>query len=232
MRYEATHENSLIITFPWSEKYKCFHPDVYSPEDTDQRLSQEKVKFFLSKIDSVTNRYFFREKMIQFLCALIFIGGFIELTILLVRYSKLKVDIRDFLAIGIICYILIIPIYYLLKCMSMIKPSAEVDCQNFIDDENERIGRRGLRWLLPKNFPESIELHKDYLDPRYAHKYIQREKPSQKPLKSAPKRKTGPSVKKPESVRLEIRPENRPQQKNDKKYSKKNYEPFVEEDDA
>lgn len=63
--------------------------------------------------------------------------------------------------------------------MLHLKSETKARCQQIINKQNEILKSRGLRWSLPKEFPNWIELHKDYQNPKIGSKQGQRAPSSQ-----------------------------------------------------
>jgi len=156
------------ITFPIDKTGKQFDSRLYTVALTDGKASTKEVKKALAELTTTLDpivhecgAYQWWSGSIPVVLILIFIW--------LLQYTpnELGISQNTFLVIGCVIFI---GIFVTCKWCSIAVggKSREVytkmreECQTVIEKYNKDLAERGLRWHLPEDFPEYVELWKDY----------------------------------------------------------------------
>ena len=219
------------ITFSLIKESLRYHQDFYSPDLTDNRASPDRVDLCLSKIEFELQSSYPKQKGLQ--CCLPFV--YLVMFLLIVGIRKVFDYIFGqitLIEMGIIMILYGILIFLCSHFANLyMYNQIKAKCQLIVDEQNEILKQRGLRWDLPKEFPELIELYKDYKSPTYEHNKLSKRAPLKRKYSSKPTAASSP-LSRSVSVNLSVIPEFQPQKSARKKSQKKKYVPFPEENNA
>ncbi len=161
------------VVFPLNTGSKTFYTNFYSPDLTRDQVSIEEVNQFFSKIHSAFHdprpvniwTSFGFTLLVSYLLPL---AAFI---ILIPKNMDMMSGEGLFFYVTFVEYIIITLVWF--ESRRGYKPQP-VDplferCQDVVDEHNEILRGRGLRWRLPEQFPLWIELTKD--EERQAHQF-------------------------------------------------------------
>jgi len=219
------------ITFSLMKESLCYHQDFYSSDLTDNRASRDRINQCLSKIEFELQSSYPKQRCLQcclpvvyFVMLLLIVGGRKTFDYVFGKISVIEM--------GIILLLYLLLVYSCSRFANLyIKNKIKARCQLIVDEQNEILKARGLRWDLPREFPYLVDLYKDYKSASYEHKR------SLKALLA--KRKTTPilttlssPLSKSISAKLEVIPEIVPPKSSRRKTLKKKYVPFSEENNA
>lgn len=217
-----TPQISAPITFSLDNQSKNFQLGSYSAAQTNGRLSPAQINHCLSIINAQLGLYFFSPSF-QSKCLFIILYIILLCLLTLIRWSlsNLVGNITNLE----ICIMLIAYTFLMLSGRSCImihlQSQAKAKCQQVIDKHNEILKSRGLRWSLPKEFPNWIELHKDYQNPKANHNQSQEAPDSQEP-----------SVSQSQEIKLNVKPESKPQQNFLGRSNNEKYAPLSDDNEA
>lgn len=156
---QAETEEKMIFSL----KRGRFSKDFYSPEMTNGRISHEEMYQMISKINADLRRPFPRlnPKWLAFCLVL-------DIVILILVQINIYVPVPwnfliGYALLGSFALIFIrCPALFEFGYQKKLKVDYTADFQRYMSELNETLRGRGLRWHLPKEFPDSIELLKDY----------------------------------------------------------------------
>ncbi len=156
----------LIIIFPaqrflFSKIYR-FTQDFYSPDMVDGRVSSKEMTSFLIQINEFLRRpieesFKISYSLLLWLCFELF-GLFYIYNHLPNLLTTLTIVIIAAISV-ILCIILYIIEFH--NEEKKINMQIKNGCQEILDQHNRILRGRGLRWRLPEEFPDWIELCKD-----------------------------------------------------------------------
>jgi len=147
----------LTVIFPSSE---YFFDMTYKPSLTDDKVTTEQVKQVLTFLTRTSE-----EKLKPIEMKLMFLTFFAVVVGGAIFYLR---DDKVLFTDGMIIFCgLILPIFvFLVWKRNKIKSEVHRICQEYLDEENQKLAGVGVRWCLPKCFPSlSIawaELHNDF----------------------------------------------------------------------
>jgi len=219
------------ITFSLVKESLRYQQDFYSSDLTNNRASPDRIDLCLSKIEFELQSSYPKQKGLQWCLPFVYLITFL----LIVGIRKVFDYIFGKISVIEMGIILIVYVALMFLCSHFanlyLQNQIKAKCQLVVDEQNEILKVRGLRWDLPKEFPYLIELYKDYKSSSYEHKRSLKIPLSKR--RSTPKLTAASSpLSKSVSINLEVIPEVRPQKGNRKKSQKKKYVPFSEENNA
>ena len=158
MKYNIPPKTATTLIFPLDPASKTYQTDSYSPDQTDNKASAKEINGFISQIESEYKLH--RKKKTRALTLLGFwllvqIFGTIFLRVRF-RYLFQKIELT------VLQIILLLTGRLIMKRRSYSETQLRVKCQDLVDEHNETLRSRGLRWHIPDQFPSYIELCKDY----------------------------------------------------------------------
>lgn len=142
-----------------------YSKDFYLPQMTDERISHEEMYQMISKINADLRRPFRRLNPMGFA----FCGAFYVVFLIWLKIFESIPEMWAFLfGFALFLILLVIPVGIFIWVDSRFQETFKVkytaDFQRYIRELNENLKSRGLRWSLPNEFPDSIELCKDYMN--------------------------------------------------------------------
>ena len=160
MRIPSTTQYTIV--FPLNNSSKTFESGFCTPMLTDGRAHPEEVNLLLREIE--TAQIPFSSKISK-----AFFWYFFSLTLAslgLVFFIKVIASKSQALTlVGVFGFMaIVLPVMNIFtKSVQRIKKEARDACQVIVDNANREFSYRGLRWHLPAQFPNWVELWKDYL---------------------------------------------------------------------
>ena len=147
-------QTNYSISFLLNKYPQSFIPYAYFPSLTDHRLNAYEVNTFLQKVEK---KYSSRSTTLKTGCS--FGLGSVFFVLFANAYYD---EILSTRWMGAFCLQVVLPVSILAGCYVFAKlRENQNEIQGIIDEENEGIIEKGLRWYLPKN-SETIELCTDY----------------------------------------------------------------------
>jgi len=157
-KHQTPPKTATTLVFPLDAASKSYQTDSYSPDQTDNKAPSKEINAFISQIESeykLHKKKHMRALSILGFWLLLQIFGTIFLRIRF-RYLFQKTEL------AVLQIILLLIGRLILKRRSYSVPQLRNKCQDLVDEQNEAMRNRDLRWRLPDQFPSLIELCKDY----------------------------------------------------------------------
>ena len=151
-----------FVKFSWPAIYARIKRNTYNPEFTDDRVTFSEVDKFLSDVETV---YYKIMRPVYYYVLIALIYTIFSLLFLLFENTSERYGQNDmkwiFEAGWYLSYLIIFTAGYFFY--EHRRGEIEDKLQLLIHMYHSIFGARELRWVIPSNFPESIELWKDYL---------------------------------------------------------------------
>ena len=154
--------NAFSISFLLNKKTKSYDASFYNPMQTNNKANQNEIKQVLTDLENAQKPFSKKTKK-AFHYYLLSLAISIVITVALVALA----DSNHPQFIPIISVVSFIALFGKIWLFSREKEKlaneATKECQKLIDKANQELfSSRGLRWILPIQFPSYVELWKDY----------------------------------------------------------------------
>ena len=167
--------SSKTVVFPLNEQYNTYYTEFYESSMTNNQVSLQQINNFISDINAEYKLY--KKKVDKQYWKASFFGMLLSLALLLDIMMLVAPSSDDFLGlftngeVVILSWFLLFSIHklygYLCDCKLGTDVLSELKdkCQDLLDEQNEILRSRNLKWLPPVEFPTWIELTKDMKKP-------------------------------------------------------------------
>jgi len=148
----------LCIRIPLSKSTKKFDRSAYSSVISSNKASSEEIDQILSHLETITNRFPTPSQALKTYFR-IFIFPWI-----IINLPKVFSGLDGPHIVKIYIIYALIMIYFLINKNQHKRNHSKLEAMNIIKLYQSAFLAKGLRWLIPKDFPDLIELHKEYRD--------------------------------------------------------------------
>ena len=157
----APPTTTYTIAFLYNDLFRSFNTAFYSPAITEGRASSEEINQVLKEIITVNEP--FLKKLKAYICCfalttLLSSFGIIPFFIFVAPMNVVLIPI----SVALYFFLVVGSLFIFLKAVKRYNKDVRRVSQVVVDKANQEFNHRGLRWVLPKQFPKWVELWKDY----------------------------------------------------------------------
>jgi len=153
----VTLSNDYVIVFPMNSSDKRFSRTIYSPEMTNGRASSEDINQALSLFELALSRDISTSEMIKSFC-----WRFLLPLILLMMFTANYMLRRPEVIWSCFAAYCVVGIIYLFTSKNAQTKKAKAESQGILDFVQPGYLKGGLRWRIPEESYDRIELIKEY----------------------------------------------------------------------
>ncbi len=163
----------FTIIFPAKRKKNSlslicqFNQDLYSPDMVNGRVSSQEMRVFLAEINNFfrtpIKRTSIEERSWKICCCL---GLWLQIELFGLchfdnHFPEILTTFHYIMGVYSFLACILLFFYFANSAIKRREMQRKNGCQEILDEQNRTLQGRGLRWCLPKEFPDWIELCKD-----------------------------------------------------------------------
>lgn len=164
-------QSSCCVVFPFDQAVCKFKRDIYIPVHTvgtQENITSEEVNKVLDLVELGTYKLPTTKKKVLSICHRLLLP-----VIAMIILNNLWYDTSRFVWkkwSPFAGYCIIATVYFIISQRYQIKVARE-DVKTIIQTQQASFLKKGFRWVMPSNFPNWIELHKDNGEQEASERY-------------------------------------------------------------